>query len=758
MKKDLVILLCIFLLIGLNDVKGNPDGQQWTGTIELRVSTSESGVAISVWGGGTFSFTVSKLGQISGQGTFHGTVSININIQGCTGQGSIDYSETSSYSGKVDTNTNVATMDITTISSSAPTYMSITCTIPGTGEKTTITIPIPAKMVTLSGQFQMPLTDGYVYNYQFQDPLSGYLRITITKVSVQYNVTFTVSGLPPGVEWWVNLNGENRSSILDFISFSKPDGTYRYSAGVSHVFDASSFPLKLVGVRSTSSGTVYNNTLTVGDIVFIDGTAIRPEELYSYSLDPDAGKVIVDGDDVNIVLMAKAEPVSMFDTITMTYSRPNGSLLMRTAQASYTSILPAEPETFDVLFPIDLINYVGTWKVQASALIELSTLKWRQTLTVQSNSLTFNVFSKPKTLSITVSGISWPIQVYAKPESPGWKSLNISDLQFIKSRQNDYSLSFKVTGESGTRGSITMVIPTTVVPYGLTPIVTINGNPAPFQQFISDSGNYYIFFRLQFSIDYVTIHFVPGASLTNIYFLQGDGTIIDLINGSVGKVYVSQPTSVNITICNAYLGGDSGALLYTMLDSVKSDEFLLQRGSSYSQTYIWSHGISSVEGTYTYQLQLWWDNNGTPVIEDSKNITIIVSPPIARLTVYVIGAQDQSLSGAQVEIKDAQGNTIFSGVSNEQGMVSVNVPYGTYTVTVDYKGFTNTASASVNSPEGKVKTIAIDVFIEIFGQAMTFTTFVLLMIVIVIVVLLPAFAIKRFKRMPPPPPPPPPPP
>ena len=750
-------------MTGLHDVKGNPDDQQWTGTIELQVSASEPEVAISVWGRGTFSFTISKLEQISGQGTFHGTVSINVNIQGCTGQGSIDYSETSSYSGQVDTNTNVANIDITTISSTAPTYMTITCTIPGTGETTTISIPIPAQMVTLSGKFQMPLTDGYVYNYQFPDPLSGYLRITITKISAQHNVTFTVSGLPPGIEWWVDLNGENQSSILDAISFSEQDGTYVYSAGVSHAFDASSFPLKLVGVRSTSSGTVYNSTLTVGDIVFIDGTAIRPEELLSYSLDPDAGKVIVDGADVNIVLMANAVPVSMFDTITMTYIRPNGSLLMRTAQASYTSIQPsfgAVPETFDVLYPIDLINHVGTWKVQASASIDLSTLTWRQTLTVHSNSLTFNVFSKPKTLSITVSGISWPIQVYAKPESPVWKSLNISDLQFTKSGENDYSLSFKVTGESGTRGSITMVIPTIVIPYGLTPIVTINGNPAPFQQFISDSGNYYIFFRLQFSIDYVTIHFVPGASFTHIYFLQGDGTIIDLINGSVARVYVSQQTIVNITICNTNLGGDSGALLYTMLDSAKSDEFLMQRGSSYWQTYVWSHGISSVEGTYTYRLQLWWDNNGTSVIEDSKNITIIVSPPIARLTVCVVGARNQSLSGAQVEIKDANGNTVFSGVSNEQGKVSVDVPYGTYEVEVDYKGFTNTASASVNSPAGKVQTIAIDVFIEILGQAMTSATFVFLIIVIVIVVLLPAFAIKRLKRVGPPlptPPPPPPP-
>jgi plastocyanin len=44
-------------------------------------------------------------------------------------------------------------------------------------------------------------------------------------------ITFTESGLPLGTRWWVDLNGENRSSTSSAISFSESDGTYAYRVG-----------------------------------------------------------------------------------------------------------------------------------------------------------------------------------------------------------------------------------------------------------------------------------------------------------------------------------------------------------------------------------------------------------------------------------------------------------------------------------------------------------------------------------------------
>jgi outer membrane protein assembly factor BamB len=46
-----------------------------------------------------------------------------------------------------------------------------------------------------------------------------------------FSVSFTESGLPSGMGWWVDVNGDNRSSDLSMISFSLPSGTYAYSAG-----------------------------------------------------------------------------------------------------------------------------------------------------------------------------------------------------------------------------------------------------------------------------------------------------------------------------------------------------------------------------------------------------------------------------------------------------------------------------------------------------------------------------------------------
>jgi hypothetical protein len=409
----------------------------------------------------------------------------------------------------------------------------------------------------------------------------------------------------------------------------------------------------------------------------------------------------------------------------------------------------------------------------------------------------------------------------------------------------------------------------------------------------------------------------PNASFTHIYFLQGDGSVIDLINGGVARVYVDQPTNVNLTTNLV----DSVAHYYTKYNSVIS--------SGYSGVfgYIWNKGISPV-GTYTDHVELWWwdgVNYGTSVLQDSKDITIVVSqrppPPliyyydlsvkltdqvgrpifgatvsvegvgtqtsssdgsvsfvgvpagtytmtamwqgrfnpvpvivasssialdktmdtkvpatiydaelqlvspsgkplanvevalagvslgitgadgkvtatqvaswympgvqpypvtatwmgvdvspdpvtitasqmytltaknIATLTVQVVGAQGQALNAPLVEIANSAGIAVFSGVANEKGITSVEVPYGTYDISANYKGFTNTASASVSSPTGTVSTLSTNVFIEVLGQAMTFATFVLWIIVIIIVVLVLAVVVHEYhvwrrKRLP----------
>ena len=162
------------------------------------------------------------------------------------------------------------------------------------------------------------------------------------------------------------------------------------------------------------------------------------------------------------------------------------------------------------------------------------------------------------------------------------------------------------------------------------------------------------------------------------------------------------------------------------------------------------------EETAAYPVTATWfgvDVSPDPVTVTSTKTYIMTAKNVATLTVQVVGAQGQGLNAAQVEIKNSAGTTIFSGVSNEQGIASVEVPYGTYNIRADYKGFTNTASATVDSPTGTVQTIATNVFIEVLGQAMTFATFILWIIVIIIVVLVLAVVIHEYhvwrrKRLP----------
>jgi len=132
---------------------------------------------------------------------------------------------------------------------------------------------------------------------------------------------------------------------------------------------------------------------------------------------------------------------------------------------------------------------------------------------------------------------------------------------------------------------------------------------------------------------------------------------------------------------------------------------------------------------------------------------VLTAKNVSTLTVHITGAQGQGLKYAQVEIMTASGITVFSGLSNEQGFVSIEVPYGTYGIRTDYKGFTNSATAMVNSPEGTVQTVQTGVFVEALGMAMSFATFVLWIIVAVIVTLALAIAIHEYhiyrrKRLP----------
>jgi hypothetical protein len=75
------------------------------------------------------------------------------------------------------------------------------------------------------------------------------------------------------------------------------------------------------------------------------------------------------------------------------------------------------------------------------------------------------------------------------------------------------TISFTITGPSGTVGFGNMTIPKNAVSYGKSPVVYINGQQALNQGYKQDSNNFYVWYTTHFSTHQVKIQFA-GSSPT----------------------------------------------------------------------------------------------------------------------------------------------------------------------------------------------------------------------------------------------------
>jgi hypothetical protein len=79
------------------------------------------------------------------------------------------------------------------------------------------------------------------------------------------------------------------------------------------------------------------------------------------------------------------------------------------------------------------------------------------------------------------------------------------------------TISFTVTGQSGTTGFGNITIPISAVTYGTTPTITIDGQTTSNQGYTQDANNYYVWYTTSFSTHTVSIVFTapsPTASPT----------------------------------------------------------------------------------------------------------------------------------------------------------------------------------------------------------------------------------------------------
>jgi hypothetical protein len=74
------------------------------------------------------------------------------------------------------------------------------------------------------------------------------------------------------------------------------------------------------------------------------------------------------------------------------------------------------------------------------------------------------------------------------------------------------TVSFTVTGERGTTGFSNITIPINAVPYGTTPTIFIDNQPAQNQGYSQDMDNYYVWYTTSFSTHQILIVFTTASS------------------------------------------------------------------------------------------------------------------------------------------------------------------------------------------------------------------------------------------------------
>jgi len=103
------------------------------------------------------------------------------------------------------------------------------------------------------------------------------------------------------------------------------------------------------------------------------------------------------------------------------------------------------------------------------------------------------------------------------------------------------TLSFTITGQSGTAGFSNITIPKNSVKYGAKPTIFIDGQPASNQGYTQDSSNYYVWYITHFSSHQISIIFTmsvsPSPTASN-GGSQGQLSLLEVVYGLVTAVAV----------------------------------------------------------------------------------------------------------------------------------------------------------------------------------------------------------------------------
>jgi hypothetical protein len=107
--------------------------------------------------------------------------------------------------------------------------------------------------------------------------------VNVTFVPVEYSVTFSASGLLSGASWFVNITGgADYSSNASTISFSEPNGTYRFTIGAGGAY----YP-------SPASGSLNVSGANVSEAIQFAGPSSPASSLPPWAIAAAVGIVVV---------------------------------------------------------------------------------------------------------------------------------------------------------------------------------------------------------------------------------------------------------------------------------------------------------------------------------------------------------------------------------------------------------------------------------------------------------------------------------
>jgi Flp pilus assembly pilin Flp len=163
----------------------------------------------------------------------------------------------------------------------------------------------------------------------------------------------------------------------------------------------------------------------------------------------------------------------------------------------------------------------------------------------------------------TENGGTVDLPISGNITSPQISNVTITTSQSVKTT----TVSFTVTGESGTTGFSNITIPISEIPYGTAPTVYIDGQYASNQGFKQDNSNYYVWYTTHFSTHQITI--VYSWAILQVV-ISGNITSSKITTGKIPATELISTTNSTTTI-TFHISWENGTTAFSNITIPKSE-------------------------------------------------------------------------------------------------------------------------------------------------------------------------------------------